>query len=969
VKRRRDRRLHLAAGAALSVLSAAAWAQSPAAIEVTRSGGTARLEIVLPEADGGGLTADAEIAAGAVLVARLSAPIEADLSAITSTIPDYVAMARLDADGRTVRLALNRTLESRVSVSHNIIAIDLAPPGAAPLPDVVSPYELARRERDRQAAEQAAAAAAAADAPLPALPVDLRIGEASEYTRLVFQWPEAVTYALEQADGRAVLTFSRLAEVDLSGLRAAPPRLIEQVTPREADGLSLSFILAPGAEGRVWSNEPGRVVFDVSYGAVGGTDAVLAALSEYADTLEAQAGAAPADAQPQIAVAEAAPAPDQIERPDPVPADGVVRLETRRTGQDVIINAPWAALPGAAVFRRGQALWIVFDAAAEIDAGELAAVGGRHVRGVRVLTGADYSALRIDAPASTQADVRAVGSSWVFTLTESVNEPPLPVRMARETGYNRPALLRFGLDGARSVREISDPVVGDTLLVLTADGDKRGVFAPRQFVEAAMLPSTHGVALQPYVDDLQFQVRAGGADLSRPGGLALSRSASPGLTQSADRPVTPGFLDLERWRGGEDFRASRVQLQRRASELEPEAILALARFNLGWQLAPEALGQVELAVEENPQLDSAPEVAALRGVASYMIGRIADAERYLSHPALATDPAAQPWRGLTAAALGDWPLARRRFEEGREAVFFFDPVWRARIAAQHARAALETNDLGSVEPLLNVVAAEAADPEARAEAAFVAAGLAEASGDVEAAIAGYDALSRSDWRPIQARALLEKVRLEVAQGRIDPDVAAEALEGLRFRWRGDGVEVEASAMLGEVYAEAGRYPEALSTMTAARAQFTGTPEARRLSIRLETLFRDIFLNGEGDRMDPLQALALWYEHQDLTPPGPDGLRMARRIAERLVEVDLLEPASELLAHQVFERRVTMTALARAQVASDLARIYLIDTRYEDACGRWTPPAGRACRAIWWMNAASCRPARCPIWGGQSMRWS
>lgn len=945
MRRRLANRLHLSLSAALGVvLASGAWAQAPTRIDVSREGQTTRIELTLPESSGDDLTATAEVAAGAVVVAQLSEAIEADVSAILSLAPDDVAMARLDPDGRTLRLALRRTLESRVSVSHNVIAIDLAPEGAPPLPDVVSAYEMAQRERARQQAEAAAAAASAADGPLPPLPVDLRVGEATEYSRMVFQWPEAVTYSLEQADDRAVLTFSRQADIDLSGLLAAPPRFIDAVIQRQADGLSLSFLLGPGAEARVWSDEPGRVVLDVSMGATGGAEAVLAALSEYADQLEADTEGDGADADPsspssdqQASAASAGEgvSPDAptgaapVETVNPVPADGIVRLEARRSGSDVVIVAPWAALPGAAVFRRGQAIWIVFDAAADMDAGELAALGGRHVRRQQILTGPEYSAIRIEAPASTQADVRAVGTSWVFTLSETIDEPPRPVRMARETGLDQPARLRFGMDGARSVRTVTDPVVGDQLLVLTADGEKRGVISPRRFVEAAMLPSTHGVALQPFADDLQFTVRPGGADLTRPGGLALSRSASPGLAEAVDRPVTPGFVDLERWRG-DDFRQTRIQLERRASSMEPEALLALARFHLGWQRAPEALGLVEVAVSQNPNLDSAPEIAILRAVASLMMGRNEDAERYLSHPVLVNDPAAQPWRGLSAAAASNWPLARRRFEQGREDMFFFDPVWRARLAAIHARSALETNDLGAVEPLLNVVAAEDYDAQARADAAYVAAGLTAASGDVGSALDQYQRLGEHEWVPIQAHALLEKVRLEVAEGLIATDDAVEALEVLRFRWRGDNVEVEAATMLGQVYADAGRYGEALGTMTAALSQFSETPEARRLSVQLETLFRDIYLNGLGDRMDPLQALSIWYEYQDLTPPGPDGLRMARGIAARLVDIDLLEPAADLLAHQVFERRVTMTAPARAQVAADLARIYLIDSRAEDA---------------------------------------
>jgi hypothetical protein len=108
-------------------------------------GETMRIRIILPEAEGGDLSAEAEIAAGAVLIARLSEAIDADITALIRGGQGYVAMARLDRDGRTLRLALNQELEPRVSVSHNIIAIDLAPPGAAPLPDIVSPFEQARR--------------------------------------------------------------------------------------------------------------------------------------------------------------------------------------------------------------------------------------------------------------------------------------------------------------------------------------------------------------------------------------------------------------------------------------------------------------------------------------------------------------------------------------------------------------------------------------------------------------------------------------------------------------------------------------------------------------------------------------------------------------------------------------------------------------------------------------------------------
>jgi tetratricopeptide (TPR) repeat protein len=958
-------RSFLLAGAALAtlvlaalILAVPAWAQAPARVEVERLGETTRLRLVLPEAAGGALTAEAEIAANMVIVARLSDAIDADLATLRQQAPDYIAMARLDADGRTLRLALNTTLEPRISVSHNVIAIDLAPPGTPAQPDVVSAFALARNaEAEARADAEAAAAAAALNAlQAPALAVTLRVGEASDYTRLAFQWPEDVTYSLSETEGRAVLTFSRAAEIDIAQLRADPPRFVDAVTRLEANSLSLAFILAPQVEARVWSDAPGRVVLDLAPEGSTGTEGVLDQLAAYADSLsgdgapsgpEAQAyassqpdtGAGPsriapqADESPEPAqepASEAAAPPEPEARPDPVPQSGVVPVEVRENGDDLVLSFTWASLPGAAVFRRSDALWIVFGAGAALETGEVAAVGSRHVNSFRAFSGQDFSALRLVSPISTQADVNAAGATWTITLGDMIDEPPLPVRLARDTSFNRPATLRIGLNSARNVVDVLDPVVGDTLLILTADGEKRGVLTPRQFAQSRILASAHGVAIEPYADDLTLTLEPGGARLSRPEGLQLSRASDPALAASLDRPMTPGFLDLERWRGDQPFMAGRQRLQQAALTLEPEALTALARFNLGWGLAGEAIGYLNLSIQESPALGASAQTAALRGAAEYMMGRFEDAEASLSQTELINDPSAQPWRALVAAKSGDWALARRRFEQGRDQVFFFEPVWRARIAAWHGLSTLRTGDIGAVQALLDQVENGAPDEEAAAIAAFARAGLAARYGDVDTAIERYDALTRDPWTPIQARARLERVRLQSQTGRIAPDEAVDMLESLRFQWRGDDTEVEASAMLGEVYAQAGRFEEALSTMEATRMRFPESRVSRSLGLEMDTLFRDLFLDGAADRMDPLTAVALWREHQQLTPPGPDGVRMVLGVVERLVEVDLLNQAAEYLQYFVDERAITMTAQARAAIAADLAEIYLMDERPEQA---------------------------------------
>jgi hypothetical protein len=74
---------------------------------------------------------------------------------------------------------------------------------------------------------------------------------------------------------------------------------------------------------------------------------------------------------------------------------------------------------------------------------------------------------------------------------------------------------------------------------------------------------------------------------------------------------------------------------------------------------------------------------------------------------------------------------------------------------------------------------------------------------------------------------------------------------------------------------------------------------------------------------------MFYEFRDLTPIGRRGDEMIRRLADRLVAVDLLDQASELLQYQIDHR---LEGSARAQVASRLAMVYLMNRKPERAIG-------------------------------------
>ena len=67
------------------------------------------------------------------------------------------------------------------------------------------------------------------------------------------------------------------------------------------------------------------------------------------------------------------------------------------------------------------------------------------------------------------------------------------------------------------------------------------------------------------------------------------------------------------------------------------------------------------------------------------------------------------------------------------------------------------------------------------------------------------------------------------------------------------------------------------------------------------MFQALFLEGRryvaGNR-----SLGPVYDYRELTPIGRLGDEMIRKLADRLIAVDLLDQASELLQHQVDNRR-------------------------------------------------------------------
>jgi tetratricopeptide (TPR) repeat protein len=376
------------------------------------------------------------------------------------------------------------------------------------------------------------------------------------------------------------------------------------------------------------------------------------------------------------------------------------------------------------------------------------------------------------------------------------------------------------------------------------------------------------------------------------------------------------------------------ELERRAAEegvregAPVDARMALARFLLQNDFAAEALGALRIVgINQGALVELDPEYRLMRGAANVMMGRVAAAQPDLSASALANNPSAALWRGYGAFLQQDWPTARSELERGAGALEELSPAWRGRFQLALARATLELGDLPAAEAASNGAMGEATDQSIRLAARLIQARLLAARSDLAHALPMLDQLSQVDDEEVAVQASVEAISLRRQSGVMRAVDAIEPLEALRFRWRGDATELEVVGMLGDVYSEQGRWREALGVMRTVADRYPNNPAARQLRADMSTVFERLFLDGEADQLQPIEALGLFYEFSDLTPVGPNGDRIVRLLAGRLVNVDLLEQAAQLLQHQVDER---VNGMNKAQVAADLAAIYLMDHKPDQA---------------------------------------
>jgi predicted negative regulator of RcsB-dependent stress response len=631
---------------------------------------------------------------------------------------------------------------------------------------------------------------------------------------------------------------------------------------------------------------------------------------------------APKPETPKPEAAKAVSAPSSSGR-----TDAAAPVEAIRDSEGLRLSFNFDRPTPAALFRRGDTVWLVFDSVTPIDVEPIRAKGGAVVGEVTRLPLDKGQAIRIrlnrpQMHALSSDDGK--GRSWTLAFADKASSSQQPLMVMRNV--TDPAIANVAIPlanpGPGLLHRLTDPVAGDQLLVITALPPIRGFIKRQDFVELSLLDSFHGIAVRPNTDEVAVEIAPDKVILGKPGGLTLSSIGySPERAPSAVRPM----FDIDEWNKNqsEPFLPRQDALIKAAATAEPEkraqARLALARFYMGHAMYPEARGVTNLMISDGDPRTDEIAMLTLHAVASILMGRPDQGLKDLASPSIGNNFDSQMWKGLAYARQGKWAEAREKFKNVEFAIASLPLDLQRVVTADAMKASLEVRDFAGAAKRRAELEVIGVSPDMKPGVAVLRGRLAEAMAQEKDALDDYRLAVQSKDRVAAAQGKLLEIKLLQKRKEIKPEEALHELETLQVVWRGDAVEVETLQMLSQLYSETGHYLDSLAAARTATQLMPTSEVTRQTQDAASALFSQLFLGGKADELPPVDALSIFYEFRELTPIGRRGDEMIRRLADRLVGIDLLDQAAELLQYQIDKR---LEGAARAQVAARLAMVYL-----------------------------------------------
>lgn len=870
----------------------------------------------------------AEVVNG-TLVVQFERPVSSDVVPVTQALGPYVTGSRFSPDRKTLTFTL------RPNITMRTFAV-----GSAVVVDLVSP--------------QATATATPAPTPPPAgaKTVDVRTGAHPDYFRVAFDWPNKTGYKIERRGDRVAVVFDGAAGIDIAALNQKLPAANRPAVLLQENGKStITFPMAPQ-----------MLVKDF---ATGNTIAI-----DLTNTPTTPQEKDAAKDTKKVAAPPPAPAPDKKEadkkEPDKKEPDkkaaaaksakeaaAVAALKGQNTETtevdasgkrvtraaaanrvdpltsrpaEVSLTIPWTEPSAAAVFRRADYLWVVFDRYQQVDLAKLAKEGAPYITFVEQLPYRNNTIIRMVTRPDINPSARRDGLNWVLDFRALPLRPTRAIEINAQLDRPAPNLFLSINEAGRTVA-VEDPEVGDYLLIIPVIPISYGIYPERTFTDLDMPITAQGVVVIPKSDGVRAQASRTGIDVDVDGGMALSKALASADGSMGGEEKTQRILNIGDWQIGkiDDYVRNKQALQNALGDERPDtrqqARFRLARFEFVNGFYPEGLAILRVMKGSDPEVENTGPYRALRGAANMMMRRYQEAADDFNHFTLANEEDARFWLAAARAKLGNPAAQAETLIQTGALIRAYPRAVKIPLALIGVDATIAAGDDFGAQGFIDLIRKETPSVNELAAIDYMDGKLNQKIGELQVALQQYRKAEESTSLLYSVLGTRDRLELEHKLGTVSTAQLIEGLEKLRYRWRGDDIELDLLLRLADLYVGEKDYGTALRTLKITTSYFKDDPRVDEAAGKMAGIFEELYLNAASEKLSPVTAIALFDEFRSLVPPGEKGDEMIRKLADRLVSVDLLDQAAVLLERQVQFR---VTGVDRARIGARLALVYLLN---------------------------------------------
>ena len=791
------------------------------------------------------------------------------------TLPDFIEKQELSANNTRMFLTLRHPLITQTSLKDGILSISLKPHkdavGAAKSNHIAISY-----------------------------------GEHPDYYRFVFKYNQPPLYSVKSQDMQTSVYFLNDVRLQTEELKSYPFYPAITVSPNTMGGQTLT-IPAAMVKSAEYDN---KIVIDVS---------------------KVSEGRVFDDSTAEIKIA------------------GINLPETNSSAQENMTQKPpyndkriislgfsWNSPANIAVFRRENYLWIIFDQRKKIDKEQLLADAAPLAEEIVLIPHTKATVIRLKTKPNVNAGLRKEGLLWIIDLSVAGFEEKIKDMnvFTRYDSLNHPYFF-IATTMAGNIISVVDPEIGDNLIAATVSDVESGISAPYSYPDFDFLRSLTGVAVVPKNTDLNIERGNTGIIVKAVRGLNISADLDYKKRQQDLLNTTEdqlGFdLNVSAGLAGMSYAEAVSQLKKDIEQAPQDkknaARLMLVRYYISNGLGAEALQELR-RLSQMPGYRPTEETESLFGVANFLLRRYDTAMEHLSFGNLPSDNQAVFWRTLSSAAK-EYKKENNVILTSYISLIKDYPIpLKARIALVAADNALNAGDDLAAQNFIDVLNnIDSKNLYYQARIGYLTAKRRVLQGYPRNGIKLYNNIATSLSQKYSALARYEAAVLGQKLGMLPLAKAIRELEQLYYAWPDTKFRLQVLRTLADYYVRSSDYLSALRKLNLSMSLEAEDEKPQTLK-RMVNILEDVYINNRADNLPPLKSLAIYKEFEWLAPQSRNYNEIIRRLADRLVAVDLLPRAYSLLQNQL--RFGRLSGKERAAVGTRLALISLFEDKNIDA---------------------------------------